>query len=123
MVNREGEIVLANRAMAALVGIAEEQMLRQSVREALAQGALSALAEQLAAPAKDRTVSELTIGERSYMASIVTFRAEDTTALGRILTLSDISEVRRLAMEKERFIRTMVHEFKSPLGAVQAWWR
>jgi two-component system phosphate regulon sensor histidine kinase PhoR len=120
VVNREGEIVLANRAMAALIGMAEEQLLRQSVREALAQGPLSSLAEQLSAPAKDRTVSELTIGERSYMASIVTFRAEHATALGRILTLSDISEVRRLAMEKERFIRTMVHEFKSPLGAVRS---
>ena len=54
------------------------------------------------------------------MTSIVTFRAEDGAALGRILTLSDISQVRRLAMEKERFIRTMVHEMKSPLGAVRA---
>ena len=54
------------------------------------------------------------------MTSIVTFRAEDGNALGRILTLSDISQVRRLAMEKERFIRTMVHELKSPLGAVRS---
>ncbi len=120
VVNREDEIVLANRAMAALIGIAEEQVLRHSVRDVLAQGPLASLAEKLSAPVKDRTVSELTIGERSYMASIVTFRAEDATALGRILTLSDISEVRRLAMEKERFIRTMVHEFKSPLGAVRS---
>ncbi len=54
------------------------------------------------------------------MTSIVTFRAEDGAALGRILTLSDISQMRRLAMEKERFIRTMVHELKSPLGAVRS---
>jgi signal transduction histidine kinase len=77
------------------------------------------LAEQLAAPLKDRTIGQLAIDDRSYMTSIVTFRAEDGSALGRILTLSDISEVRRLAMAKERFIRTMVHELKSPLGAVR----
>ena len=53
------------------------------------------------------------------MASIVTFRADDGEARGRILTLSDISEVRRMAMEKQRFIRTMVHELKSPLGAIK----
>ena len=53
------------------------------------------------------------------MASIVTFRAEDGAALGRILTLSDISEVRRLATEKSRFIRMMVHELRSPLGSVK----
>ena len=28
-------------------------------------------------------------------------------------------EVRRLALEKSRFIRTMVHEFRSPLGAIK----
>jgi len=118
--NREGDIVLANRAMTALLGIAEEEALRQPAKDVLARGLLAPLAENLVAPANDRTVSELTIGERSYMASIVTFRTEDAVALGRILTLSDISEVRRLAMEKERFIRTMVHEFKSPLGAVRS---
>jgi two-component system phosphate regulon sensor histidine kinase PhoR len=54
------------------------------------------------------------------MTSIVTFRGENGAALGRILTLSDISQIRRLALEKERFIRTMVHELKSPLGAVRS---
>jgi len=80
---------------------------------------LAPLCEQLAAPAKDRTVKQLDIDEQSYMASIVTFRAEDGAALGRILTLSDISEVRRLATEKSRFIRMMVHELRSSLGSVK----
>ena len=120
VVNREGDVVLANRAMTSLLGIAEDQVLRRPAQEVLAQGPLAPLAGKLAAPVKDRTVTQLTLGERSYMASIVTFRAEDAVALGRILTLSYISEVRRLAMEKERFIRTMVHEFKSPLGAVRS---
>ena len=53
------------------------------------------------------------------MASIVTFRDQAGEARGRILTLSDISEVRRLAMEKQKFIRTMVHELKSPLGSIK----
>jgi two-component system phosphate regulon sensor histidine kinase PhoR len=54
------------------------------------------------------------------LACVVTFRGDDGAALGRILTLSDISEVRRLATEKARFIRTMVHEFRSPMGAVKS---
>jgi two-component system, OmpR family, phosphate regulon sensor histidine kinase PhoR len=118
--NRHGDVVLANRAMTALLGLEERDVLRRPAGELLGSGPLAALAEPLAAPAKDRTVGQLSIGERSYMTSIVTFRAEDGSALGRILTLSDISQVRRLAMEKERFIRTMVHELKSPLGAVRS---
>ncbi len=120
VVNRAGDVVLANRAMTALLGVPEEEALRRPAAELLREGPLATLAEPLAAPLKDRTVGQLALGEATYMTSIVTFRAEDGTAQGRILTLSDISQVRRLAMEKERFIRTMVHEMKSPLGAVRA---
>jgi len=120
VVNRDGDVVLANRAMTSLLGATEEQVLRRPVAELLQGGPLAALVEQLAAPQKDRTIGQLSLGEQSYMTSIVTFRGEDGVALGRILTLSDISQVRRLAMEKERFIRTMVHELKSPLGAVRS---
>jgi two-component system phosphate regulon sensor histidine kinase PhoR len=119
VVNRDGDVVLANRAMTAVLETTEGNVLRRSAAELLSEGPLAPLAEQLASPLKDRTIGQLAIGDRSYMTSVVTFRAEDGSTLGRILTLSDISEVRRLAMAKERFIRTMVHELKSPLGAVR----
>jgi signal transduction histidine kinase len=95
------------------------QPMLNRAQELLGGGALAPLGEQLAAPAKDRTVRQLDLGDQTYMASIVTFRDEAGEARGRILTLSDISEVRRLAMEKQRFIRTMVHELKSPLGSIK----
>jgi two-component system phosphate regulon sensor histidine kinase PhoR len=120
VVNRDGDVVLANQAMTALLDMAEAEVLRRPAVELLADCPLAPLVPQLAAPQKDRTIGQLSLGERSYMTSIVTFRADDGTALGRILTLSDISQIRRLAMEKERFIRTMVHELKSPLGAVRS---
>jgi len=119
VVNREGDVVLANRAMTELLGRPEGEVLKRPAQELLGEGALAPLCEQLAAPAKDRTVSQLDIEEQSYMASIVTFRADDGEARGRILTLSDISEVRRLAMEKSNFIRMMVHELRSPMGSVK----
>ncbi len=119
VVNRHGDVVLANPPMLEVLGVGEEGALMRPARELLAGGALAPLAEQLAAPARDRTVRQLELGERTWMASIVTFAGEDGEARGRILTLSDISEVRRLAMEKQRFIRTMVHELKSPLGSIK----
>lgn len=120
VVNRDGDVVLVNRAMAAILDLPEDKAIRRPATDLLDSSPLAPLMEQLAAPQKDRTIGQLALGERSYMTSIVTFRADDGTALGRILTLSDISQVRRLAMEKERFIRTMVHELKSPLGAVRS---
>jgi two-component system, OmpR family, phosphate regulon sensor histidine kinase PhoR len=119
VINRDCEAVLANRAMTGLLEVTESQVIRRPVGDLLADTPLASLLEPLLSPQKDRTVSQLTIGDRSFMAGIVTFRTEDGEALGRILTLSDISQVRRLALEKEHFIRTMVHELKSPLGAVR----
>ncbi len=119
VVNRDGDVVLANPPMLELLELGDDDVLMRPAQELLGGGALAPLGEQLAAPAKDRTVRQLEIGEQTWMASIVTFRDEDGEARGRILTLSDISEVRRLAMEKQKFIRTMVHELKSPLGSIK----
>jgi two-component system phosphate regulon sensor histidine kinase PhoR len=119
VVNRDGDVVLANPPMLGVLGLGEEEALMRPADELLAGGALAPLAEHLAAPARDRAVRQLELGEQTWMASIVTFRDEDAEARGRILTLSDISEVRRLAMEKQKFIRTMVHELKSPLGSIK----
>ena len=72
VVNREGDVVLANRAMTELLGKPEAEVLMRPAQELLGEGALAPLCEQLAAPAKDRTVKQLDLGEQSYMASIVT---------------------------------------------------
>jgi signal transduction histidine kinase len=119
VVNRDGDVVLANPPMIDLLELEEADVLMRPAQELLGAGALAPLGEQLAAPAKDRTVRQLELGDQTYMASLVTFRDEAGEARGRILTLSDISEVRRLAMEKQKFIRTMVHELKSPLGSIK----
>ena len=119
VVNRDGDVVLANPPMLALLTAREDDVLMRPAGELLAGGDLAPLAEQLAAPAGDRAVRQLELGDQTWMASIVTFRDDGGEARGRIVTLSDISEVRRLAMEKQRFIRTMVHELKSPLGSIK----
>ena len=119
VVNRDGDVVLANPPMLELLGLGEDEVLMRPAQELLGGGALAPLCEQLATPAKDRTVRQLELDEQTYMASIVTFRDEAGEARGRIVTLSDISEVRRLAMEKQKFIRMMVHELKSPLGSIK----
>jgi two-component system phosphate regulon sensor histidine kinase PhoR len=121
VINREREVVLANHAMAELLGHEQKDLLRKPVDAVLAEASLAGLADLLAASGDDdRNVSELTIGERILFAGAVTFRGDDGVAMGRILTLADVTEMRRMAMEKPRFIRTMVHEFRSPLGAIRS---
>jgi two-component system phosphate regulon sensor histidine kinase PhoR len=119
VVNREGLVVLANRAMASLLGKDDSELARREVGEVLAGDAFAPLREAIASPGPGRRVFELALGERSYMASLSAFLGDDGEAFGRILTFADITDVQRMAMEKARFVRTMVHEFRSPLGAIR----
>ena len=119
-VNRTGEVVLANRAMANLLKGDESRLLRQPAAAVLGEEPFSRVRDALADSSAGRTVFDMEIGENQYMASLSPFHSERGEVLGHILTISDISEIRRLALEKSRFIRTMIHEFRSPLGAVKS---
>jgi PAS domain S-box-containing protein len=120
VVNRDGEVALVNPSMALLLGVEAEQVVRRPATDVLSSPHLEPLRQQLAAPPERRHVFECEIGEGAYMVSIATFRDEEGTARGSIVTMSDISEVRRLAVEKSRFLRTLVHELRSPLGAIRS---
>jgi len=121
VINREREVVLANHAMSTLLGREPKDLLRTPVDEVLGSAPLSGLAALLSAQGEEeRKPAELTIGDRIFFASVVAFHGEQGTAQGRILTLADVTDMRRMAMEKPRFIRTMVHEFRSPLGAIRS---
>ena len=121
VINREREVVLANHAMSALLGRKPKDLVRVPVDDVLGAAPLSGLADLLSAQGdEERKLAELTIGDRIFFASVVAFHGEQGTALGRILTLADVTDMRRMAMEKPRFIRTMVHEFRSPLGAIRS---
>jgi DNA-binding response OmpR family regulator len=119
-VNREGEIVLANRAMEEMLGAAAGELLGRQVGPALGGGvlapAVAALDPQNPAPA----VFEAERGERRLFVTVSGFYDDEGAMLGRIVTAVDISSVRRMALEKARFTRTLVHELRAPLGALKS---
>ena len=119
VINRAKEVVLVNRAMASLLGSDESSLLRQPAASVLNGETFNQVREALGASASARTVFDMEIADRQYMVSLCPFHSEKRDVLGHILTVSDISEIRRLAMEKSRFILTMIHEFRSPLGAIK----
>ncbi len=119
VVNRPGEVVLVNRAMAALLGGEEKNLIRRPAEDVLGAEDFAPIREALKSSASSRTVFDMEIADRLYVAGLSPFHSDQGEALGHILTISDISEIRRLALEKSRFIRTMIHEFRSPLGAIK----
>jgi two-component system phosphate regulon sensor histidine kinase PhoR len=119
VVNRSGEVALANRAMAALLETDEENLIRRPAGAVLGGEPFAPVRAALASASTNRAIFDMAIGEGQYMASLAPFHNDRGEVLGHILTLSDISEIRRLTMEKSRFVRTMIHEFRSPLGAIK----
>jgi signal transduction histidine kinase len=121
VVNRDGEVALVNEAMANLLGKPPAQLLQKPMANALGDAAYASMSDLITALGdEDRKVGEVTLGDRIFFASATRFKGDDGATLGRILTLADMTDLRRMAMEKPRFIRTMVHEFRSPLGAIRS---
>ena len=120
VVNRNGEVVLANPAMGKLLRKEEAGLLRKPAGEVLEAEPFAPVRAALGQVTDENTVMEIELGDQQFMVSVTPFHSEKGEVLGHIATISDISEVRRLALEKSRFIRTMIHEFRSPMGAVKS---
>lgn len=120
VVNREGAVALVNPAMAALLGRTEAELLRQPASQVLSGPAWAPLLPLMQGPDARRAAFEFELDTRTFLVNVAAFQSDTGQELGRILTLSDTTDIRRAAMEKSRFIRTMVHEFRSPLGAIRS---
>jgi two-component system phosphate regulon sensor histidine kinase PhoR len=120
VVNRNGEVVLANPAMGKLLQKEEAGLLRKPAMDVLAAEPFAPVRAALGQVTDENAVFEIEMGDQQFMVSVTPFHSERREVLGHIATISDISEVRRLALEKSRFIRTMIHEFRSPMGAVKS---
>jgi len=120
VVNREGEIALANRSMEEILNAREGELLGKKVHEALRDGilapALAAFDPENPAPA----VFEAEAETKRLFVTVSGFYDEGGALLGRIVNAVDISAVRRMALEKARFTRTLVHELRAPLGALKS---
>jgi two-component system, OmpR family, phosphate regulon sensor histidine kinase PhoR len=120
VVNRDGEIALANSAMEEILGVKSGELLRKPVASVISSGilapALSAFDPENPAPA----VFEADAENRRLFITVSGFYDDGGGLLGRIMTAVDISTVRRMALEKARFTRTLVHELRAPLGALKS---
>ena len=120
VVNRDREVALANRSMEEILGVEAGSLLGREVSSVLSGGvlapALAAFDPQNPAPA----VFEADAPSRRLFVTVSGFYDDDGGLLGRFVTAVDISTVKRLALEKARFTRTLVHELRAPLNALKS---
>ncbi|MDR0843319.1 MAG: response regulator [Acidobacteriota bacterium] len=123
--NGLGEIALANRAMEEILGAEAGSLLGRQASAALADGvlapALAALDPENPAPGVFEAEIDVEHAEpRRLFIKVNGFYGDKNVRLGSIVTAVDISAVRRMALEKARFTRTLVHELRAPLGALKS---
>ena len=120
VVNRQGEIALANHAMEEILGVETGSLFGRQAAAALDSSpltpALAALDPDNPAPG----VFEVDVEPRRLFIKVNGFYDEKNVRLGSIITAVDISTVRRMALEKARFTRTLVHELRAPLSALKS---
>jgi len=73
---------------------------------------------------EERVESEVTVGTvrvRTFAVTAAPVRASEAggTAIGAVLVLHDISELRRLERVRQDFVANVSHEFKTPLTAIR----
>ncbi len=74
---------------------------------------------------EERVESEVTVGTvrvRTFAVTAAPVRASEKkvgTAIGAVLVLHDISELRRLERVRQDFVANVSHEFKTPLTAIR----
>ena len=120
VVNRDGKIVLTNSTVGKILGTQSGSLLEKNVSSVLAGGilapALAAFDPENPAP----VVFEVDAEIGRLFVKVNGFYDGSRNRLGNIITVVDISTVRRMALEKARFTRTLVHELRAPLNALKS---
>jgi two-component system phosphate regulon sensor histidine kinase PhoR len=109
VIGPEGKVVLANPAAAAMMGTDREGAPGKLLLELIRLPQM----EQLVSGDRDRV--EIEINGRILLAHA---SRSDDPAIGQVLVLLDITDIRRLEGLRRDFVANVSHELKTPLSAV-----
>ncbi len=114
-----GRIVLVNEAAEAMLGLRAEEVLGQAAAEALPHPELARLFA--ADPFPAGATRELTFGEpeERVVRAHPALAADEHGVAGRVVVLSDITDLRELDRTKTDMVSFVSHELKNPLTSIK----
>ncbi len=120
VVNNKGELVLYNLAAERILGIKKEELERpfkEVVKNQTIRKMVEAIMDGRGVFALSR---ETKINGKSYLVNIAPVK-EDEEMLGLVVSLRDITEIRRISDIKSAFLTMVAHEVRSPLGIIEGY--
>jgi signal transduction histidine kinase/DNA-binding response OmpR family regulator len=122
VVNREGQIVLRNAAAAKAIPDCASLPLPCPL-DALKCGDLKELIRQSMKAESDEGIisNELCVGLSTYLASVSPVTESKGVVSGAVVTLRDITELKKLEAAKSMFVSMVAHEIKGPLAVTESY--
>ena len=120
--DREGNIITLNRAACRFLNVTVEAVQNRPATEAIRHPELIALIERLAnsttAMAEDVTLR--LEGERHFKVygNALHDKETQTTAIGSLIVIADITEIKRLENIRRDFVANVSHELKTPTTSI-----
>lgn len=122
VINRDRQVVMTN---AACCGTLPEiaNLTLPSPLSCLASELLKSLFEEAmqCGVGPGITSREITLGDRTFMASASPLMDRSGECLGAVLVMRDITLLKKLDTEKSLFVSMVAHEIKNPLAAIEGY--
>ena len=121
LVNKEGKILLANRAMGQILGSDPETFTGKLHMEVGRSVSLSRLIEQCLKDGKEirDEIHFFYPDERILDAHLAPYMGENGEMKGIIAVLHDITHIRRLEKMRSEFVANVSHELRTPITSVK----
>ncbi len=130
MVNASGHVTLANKPMEILTNLSVEDITNKklsSLSDDLKKplGLSVEEVEELSSTTQGQTKHELEpkhnydFRDRFYERTIAPVWAANNQTLGWVIVVRDVTEERQLSQTRELLTETLVHDLRSPIGAVK----
>lgn len=121
LVDKDGKILLANRAMGTMLGIKPESLKGKLHVEAGKSAGLSRLIDQCLIEGKEirDEIQFYFPDERILDAHLAPYVGKHDELKGIVAVLHDITDIRRLEKMRSEFVANVSHELKTPITSVK----
>ena len=120
-VDSQGEIILLNQSAERMLGISQRQAQGKGIEEMIRNPGLQNLVQKTFLAQKPLK-AELAFGygeDKFIQAQSVIILDERKNCLGVVITLNDITQLKRLENMRKEFVGDVSHELKTPITAIK----